>query len=150
VLTVLLICTEHGPSEEDGVIGAAHGTNTTSRICDTITATEQQHVPFLHPSPSHGCSSSTALQALPIKERLTRGYDSGLGTRFQERMAKPPVLLYQVALHFDSPRKLLQQKLGRLGCRDDSDTRVRLCFPPAFLRPPARIATVNSMTLRLL
>ncbi|KAG0431007.1 hypothetical protein HPB47_022191 [Ixodes persulcatus] len=96
VLTVLLTCTEHGPSKEDRVIGAAHGTITTSRIYDTITATEQQHVPFLQPSPSYGSSSSTALQALPIKERLTRGYDSGLGTRFQERMAKPPVLLYQV------------------------------------------------------
>ncbi|KAM7307356.1 hypothetical protein ISCGN_010992 [Ixodes scapularis] len=95
VLTMLLICTEHGPSEEDHVIGAAHGTITTSHIYDTITATGQQHLPVLQPSPSYGSSSSTALQALPIKKHSTRGYDSGLGTCLQERMAKPPVLLYQ-------------------------------------------------------
>ncbi|KAG0417197.1 hypothetical protein HPB47_005805 [Ixodes persulcatus] len=43
------------------------------------------------------------------------------------------------------------RKLGRLERRDDSNTRVRSCFPAAFLRPPARIATgYNSMALRLL
>ncbi|KAM7303450.1 uncharacterized protein ISCGN_013408 [Ixodes scapularis] len=112
VLTMLLICTEHGPSEEDHVIGAAHGTITTSHIYDTITATGQQHLPVLQPSPSYGSSSSTALQALPIKEHSTRGYDSGLGTCIQERMAKPPVLLYQRAVEEGS--STVDSQLGRI------------------------------------
>uniref|UniRef100_A0A147BPF1 Putative secreted protein n=1 Tax=Ixodes ricinus TaxID=34613 RepID=A0A147BPF1_IXORI len=101
VIPMLLLCTEPGSSDsrKDRTIKADYGGFEGSNICGLSSHLEQRHVPELEETPFCKPSSTTALQAVPIRAKPDRTHASGFGTRRQDTMAKPCILFYQPPWH---------------------------------------------------
>ncbi|KAM7310233.1 uncharacterized protein ISCGN_007160 [Ixodes scapularis] len=116
VIPMLLLCTEPGSSDsrKDRTIKADYGAFEGSSICILSSHLEQRHVPELEETPFCKPSSTTALQAVPIRAKPDRTHASGFGTRRQDTMAKPCILFYQVI-----PMLLLCTEPGSSDSRKD-------------------------------
>ncbi|KAM7305117.1 uncharacterized protein ISCGN_015017 [Ixodes scapularis] len=116
VIPMLLLCTEPGSSDsrKDRTIKADYGAFEGSSICGLSSHLEQRHVPELEETPFCKPSSTTALQAVPIRAKPDRTHASGFGTRRQDTMAKPCILFYQVI-----PMLLLCTEPGSSDSRKD-------------------------------